>query len=558
MNERKKGYYSNLSNLARDSTKLIYQLLKERVLRFNLKRSLEVNTFFLNYFLIQNYFPAIDLQYELIFGRKLTEKESVDCVFFREYIEKLYGIFILIPMKYSGENFYSNAQTDKIINQVDAYGELTNYFFNSYENITNVKIDNILKFLEGFMINYNFLPSLNFDPEFQQILKSKAINQLFYLSTPNNYFYTRNIQRYNYPIEDNLKEEYNEAIKDLNKSLFNFNPNLMTYKKFLLKAANYIAVKDFGSKVLMYEVINNFKQYYTLRISLKKIEIDIYLNCFKILFEITEGKLYKKIRWAVLYKRLESFCGEKYTKYFLNNLCMNKTNVIFPKELKDFNPNNFIKEYYNFLKFACYYYMGFVYTGALLIWRSMMKYFEELQKTDEFKEKKGILLENWCLNQIEKYGFLVEKLILKNINQKPNDNYFKMKEYIKNFNKIPLEFKVNFIENQKKYNFHEIDLLFRFDDEIYVLECKGVLIYYSTTKKYFKWAKKFDSIYELLNKKVDNIMYCINNGGLKHPLFRGVKRIIPIIIQTEGVYYRGKAFTPGEFEQFLNYLYKIK
>ena len=88
----------------------------------------------------------------------------------------------------------------------------------------------------------------------------------------------------------------------------------------------------------------------------------------------------------------------------------------------------------------------------------MIKYFEELQSTKEFRDQKGALLENWCLKMIEEYGFQVEKLILKNKNIEPNENYWSMKEQIKSFNKEPLEFEVEFIEHQKKYPFHEIDI----------------------------------------------------------------------------------------------------
>ena len=73
----------------------------------------------------------------------------------------------------------------------------------------------------------------------------------------------------------------------------------------------------------------------------------------------------------------------------------------------------------------------------------MIKYFEELQYTDEFRNQKGALLENWCLKLIEEHGFQVEKLILKNKNVEPNENYWNMKEQVKSFNKEP-SFKYTF------------------------------------------------------------------------------------------------------------------
>ena len=48
MSERgEEPYYENLGDLAKDATNIIFQLLRERVLRFDLTRSLEINTYHL-------------------------------------------------------------------------------------------------------------------------------------------------------------------------------------------------------------------------------------------------------------------------------------------------------------------------------------------------------------------------------------------------------------------------------------------------------------------------------------------------------------------------------
>ena len=60
-----RDFYSNIKDLARDSANLMFQLLKDRVIRFDINRTLEINTFLLNYFLVQNYFPAFDVQDKL-------------------------------------------------------------------------------------------------------------------------------------------------------------------------------------------------------------------------------------------------------------------------------------------------------------------------------------------------------------------------------------------------------------------------------------------------------------------------------------------------------------
>ncbi len=544
--------YSDIRKSAEDSAKLIYQLLKERVLRFDINRTLEINTFLLNYFLVQNYFLAFDLQEDFI--RQRIEDEALDCALFRTYVERLHGMCILIPMKYEVENAYTKGQTDKIINQMDVYGEFTNQSFNSHENLTNVKIDKILDFLKGYTISYGFFPNLDFDPEFNKILNSDAFNQLFYINYPKEYFYDNNIQRHKSPLDETLAKEYAKAMKDWEKRLFRSNPELKLYHNFFRKAANYIPVPDFGSRKLMNEVIEKLKQYYRFRVKSLSTEILSNLNCFKVLFESAEGKMYKKLSWSSLHTKLEGVSNKKIADTFLNLFCLNKTYEKFCISFQDFNPHDFIHNYNEFLKYACYSYMGSVYTGALLIWRAMKKYLEELQKTDEFREMKGSLLENWCLRQIQNVGFEVEKIILRNIDLEPPERYFLMKEQVNSFDKKPLEFEVKFVEHQKKYPFHEIDLVFRFEDELYFIECKGRALQSSETKKYYKWAKKFDSTYKILQRKIENLGFCLEKGDIMHPLFDGVKSLNPIVLQTEGMFLRYCTFTPDEFGGFLKFL----
>lgn len=53
--KEEESYYNNLIDLAKNAKTLMVELLKDRVLRFVLARSLEINTYFLNYFLVLTY-----------------------------------------------------------------------------------------------------------------------------------------------------------------------------------------------------------------------------------------------------------------------------------------------------------------------------------------------------------------------------------------------------------------------------------------------------------------------------------------------------------------------
>lgn len=552
MSERREdSYYENFGDLAKDATNLLFELLRDRVLRFHLNRTLEINTFFLNYFITQNYFVAFDLQDEMNKGKNLSEEESLEDSFFREYIERLCGIFVMIPMKYKGENVYTKAKTDEIIDRADIYGEFTNLFFLSHGNLTKKKMNDVENMLEDYVISHHLLPYLDYDPEFQRIADSNAITQLFSITRSKEYLEKYDLKRYNYPVSEKIRSDFEDAMKRWDEKLFNYNPNLINYKNFLSYGANYLAAKDFGSKQLMKEVIEIFREYYMLRLPSRREEIAKYMALFECLFAIAEGRLYIKIPWNKLKSTLYALHEEEIVNSYLEKFCLNKTYLDFPNDLQKFDSLEFISDYNHFLYYSCYYYTGYVYTGAPLIWRSMIKYFEELQYTDEFRDQKGALLENWCLKLIEEHGFQVEKIILKNKNVEPNENYWNMKEQIKSFNKEPLEFEVKFIDHQKKYPFHEIDLVFRVDKLLYIVECKCTAIQLSQTTKFASWGSKFEKVFDVHNKKIDNLAHIVKTGAISHPLFKDLIEYIPIIIQTEGIYHGTFGFDTDKFRFLL-------
>ncbi len=553
MNERKQeSYYENLEDLAQDSSNLVFQLLRDRVLKFDVGRSLEINTFFLNYNLLETYFIGKDMRDLVGWEPNLTEEETLEHNLFMRYIERLNGIFILIPMKYKGDSFYTKAKTDEVIDQAQIHGDLINSFFVSHEDVSKINLSQVEDLLEDYVISHHFLPYLDYDPAFQPIIDSKAINQLFYTQRPLKDLKKWDIQRFSYPVEDRLFNEMRDALNRLGEKMFSFNTDLPNYNKFLSYWSNYVAVLDFGSKPLIAEAIQRFKDYYSLRVSSRKEEISQYLNLVEQLFSLSEGKLYTKFPWNKLITTLRSISEDKLVDSFLERFCINKMFLDFPKEASEFDAKNFISEYNQFLSYACYCYSGQVHTGAPLIWRAMIKYFEELQFTQEFRDQKGALLENWCLEVIEEHGFQAEKIILRNKDVPPNDNYWDMKEQVKSFKKEPLEFEVEFIEHQKKYPFHEIDVVFRAEKLMYLIECKSREIRFSESTKYASWGSRFERILDIHYKKRDNLAYSVKNGSISNPFFEDIVEYIPIILQTEGVVHKLYGFDTDKFRTLLS------
>jgi len=556
--DKNEELYSSIKDLAKDSKNLFFQLITERILKFDLKRTLEINTFFLNYFLIHIYFPGFDITNKFLSGgEEFTEEQQLDLDSFKKYIEITHGLFIMVPMIYKMGEPFTPSKTDFYIERVDIYGDFVSKFFYSHENVKDTDYDDMEEKLKGFSIIYRFLPDLEFDPEFLKIVDSKAVNQLYYFTYPRNYLDEHGIQRYIYPVRPEIKQEYDEALRDWDKKLFSFNHELVNYTAFLKNAANYVAVLDYGSTELIAEVINLFTQYYSLRVPDMATEIGTTLQYFEILFELARGRFYKKVPWNVLTRKLSEINEDKSDKIFLDGFCMTKTDIEFPNKLNEFNSIKFISRYYDFLKFAGFYYMGYFYTGALLIWRAMMQYFEDLQRTLEFRKVKGDLLENWALEQVQNYGFPVEKLILRNKNLEPTKNYHLMLEQVNSFNKEPIILEAEFIDHQRSYSFHEIDLVFRVENTLFLVECKGRSIPLSKPEKFMNWANLFLAVYDLLTKKTQNLGHIIEKDYGNHPLFKGLADLVPIIIQTEGVIsheYHG--FTTSEFIGFLEFLSK--
>lgn len=129
----------------------------------------------------------------------------------------------------------------------------------------------------------------------------------------------------------------------------------------------------------------------------------------------------------------------------------------------------------------------------------------------------------------------------------PDDKYWDMKEQVKSFNKEPLEFEVEFIKHQKRYPFHEFDLIFRVDKLLYVVECKCTRIRFSQSTKFVSWGNRFEKVFDIHSKKIDNLKYSIEKGIISHPLFNDLVEFIPNVIQTEGVFHGTYGFDTDTF-----------
>ena len=524
-----------IKNVINNINPYFYEWLKE-VLKLNLSRTLEICTLILNFMISQNYFPWMkaitnkfpDMVPEILNGDKIRG--------FRINFERIYGIFILMNLLYNSDKKLNPANTDKAIDELDSNSSQIAAFFLINSFPSDLKAIAVKNYLTGFTIHEKMLPRLEFDPEFQKILEHEAIKELYDTSFIDDYFEPIPPKRNKkYLINMNLLKEVLKIRERPYLRIFEMDFEL-GISKYNYKSIQYAGVFFLSNNQQIEDIIGLFKKYLLKMVPSKRYETLIYLDCFEQLLKLIEGKLYEKLRYGNVLKKLKSKVGKKEASKFLNSFCLNKTNHDFPRKYDNFKPKKFLNRYYDFLKFACYRYSAYLYTGVFILWRALLKYMEILLNEEEFKlDRKGALLENWCYHWAVKYGFQPEKIVIINPNQKPTPNYYKMIQQTKNFPQSRLELEAEFSPEFNNYYFQEIDFAIKIDNYLFLFECKGTLAPFSEEGKYIKWVDNFYNNFDLLMQKGELLMKNIEKGIINHSFFQGVANFIPIIIQTEGL-----------------------
>jgi len=128
-----------------------------------------------------NYFPWFNtLQKEIPDLIPKDQKENFAGFTFTS--ENIFGIIILVALKYKTQIKISIEETDELINKLWLSGPLVNSFF-AFNCISNkfydLKLKNIMEILPKFTIKDKLLPKLEFDPEFQKLLENDAVKQIY-------------------------------------------------------------------------------------------------------------------------------------------------------------------------------------------------------------------------------------------------------------------------------------------------------------------------------------------------------------------------------------------
>ncbi len=73
----------------------------------------------------------------------------------------------------------------------------------------------------------------------------------------------------------------------------------------------------------------------------------------------------------------------------------------------------------------------------------------------------------------------------------------------------------------------------------------------SQTTRFVSWGSKFEKVFDVHYKKIENLVYNVNKGAISHPLFKDLIEFIPIIIQTEGLYHGIFGYDTDKFRLLL-------
>ncbi|TKJ23364.1 MAG: hypothetical protein CEE43_04300 [Promethearchaeota archaeon Loki_b32] len=98
MSDKNPDLERSLLDIADEVNPYFFEWLKSTI-SLEVIRSLEINTFLLNYFISLNYFPAHELIDKIYTGKEYTEEQLNDLKNFRDYTERMHGIYLLMTMK---------------------------------------------------------------------------------------------------------------------------------------------------------------------------------------------------------------------------------------------------------------------------------------------------------------------------------------------------------------------------------------------------------------------------------------------------------------------------
>ena len=342
---------------------------------------------------------------------------------------------------------------------------------------------------------------------------------------------------------------FGQDAREIDKSLTRYKPDKAPIEARTnldpnLKISRFISkfkidgIHIFDSHLFIEDLLIMFLKYYLQILPDYSEEIKSMFDCYKELFFVSEGRISFEIQSSKLLDYLNKKFPPNTCKKFISRFIYNKRYDQFPIRISDFNSQQLISEYEDFILCGCISYHGKFFSGAYWIWMSFLKYLEELQKINSFRVRKGKLLESWAFEITQAYDFIPYRIILTNNQKNPNDSsyYRSLKQNIQqepNQESI-LEFSVPFPKFADSLYYVEIDLAFKLQDCLFIFECKSTSVPRAKPYNLSWWTKNLIKNWNKAELKEEIIMY--NVRGLDHSIFDGINKIASTILISEGIW----------------------
>ena len=290
-------------------------------------------------------------------------------------------------MRYSTDSSIGKFQTEFLIDNNRHFLQFIDNFFYYNTAPPDLTVKGLEDLMKGYFFTHKYLPDLHFDPNFIELFNSDAIQFLYNVMNANRTEGGFDILEKFMPAPELM---LSTILKNPFANKIKIDSRLSKLSMDTANLNDFMGVTLFGSEKLIGECIRLFTHYYSKMIPRLKTEIEETLICFRTLFSLIEGKTMEVFKYRDIRNSLEEKVSKISAETFLDTFCMDKTHEKFALSPEDFKADQIIEDYGSYLNFFGYTYLGQVYTGAFLIWRALLKYFESLHRQKEFFTKKGV------------------------------------------------------------------------------------------------------------------------------------------------------------------------
>ncbi len=369
-------------------------------------------------------------------------------------------------------------------------------------------------------------PDLEYDPEYRKIILSPLYQDIFL-----NYYIKKN---------DQIEKAIYAAMQRDTKN------DPATPGNVLLKCI-------LNPQAKFFELLDLYEQYYCLRVPSRRGEIKRRMLFFKTIFELNNARLEGSIPFQKFRSNLEHTFQWDETQELLQNYILQQRRSRFVPSKSSFKPVQIFSQFTGSLKVVGYLHSGVVRTGFCLIWRGLLKYWEELAEDPEFYKTRGRLLENYCYEINSQLGIECRKIYIRNTSKPESSQYQEMLQQTSEFPNPPegLEFDFSEIPEFQNKGYAEIDMACRIRDVLLLIECKGTKVKAGEVPMVYNWTRRYEKERKLLQTKADLLTHAMSISQVLPPFLQSIQQVEILLVRSEGVYGFPETIPFRELRKFL-------